>query len=290
MFKKEKEYKFDIISFSGRKESGKTELAKICETAGYEKKSFATPLKELVCDLTGLDSIESLNEYKNKPIGVNIDDKVLTKLVEATGLEYLYCQNTTGKLTELSTGRDWLQVIGTDVIRSFDPDWHVKKVIQTIEPGKKYVFDDTRFPNELKALKELGAECWFIIRNKVDNISNHISETALNYRMFDYHIIVNNVSLKEFKKRWKFYFDCHEVTAPLREWTIGQLFMNHHTFIAENTLNKFLVYGWFTHFKDKVDEPYSLVPNESNTGFIGDNDNPFITEDWKIFYNKEVQK
>ena len=290
MNKEEEKYKFDIISFSGRKESGKTELANICEAYGYEKVSFATALKKLVCELTNIDSIEELNKFKNKPLGVSVDDRILKILMEVTGAEYLYCQNATGKLTELSTARDWLQVIGTDVIRSCDPDWHVIKTLQGLEPGKKYVFDDTRFINELQALKELGAECWFIIRNKVDNISNHPSETSLNYRMFDYHVIVNNISLDDLRKRWKFYMECHEVTAPMREWAISQLFMNKYVPIAENTLHKFFVYKWFTEFESTVRYPDKLVVNELNTGFIGDDYNPFITEDWKMLYNNEVQK
>lgn len=280
-----KEHKFDIISFSGRCRSGKTELANICEAAGYEKKSFATALKLLVCSLTGCESIEALNAFKNSPIGVEVDKTVLDKLVEATGFEYKYCQDTTGKLTERSTGRDWLQVIGTDVIRAYDPDWHVRKTLKTLEPGKKYVFDDTRFPNELKALNELGAECWFIIRNKVDNISNHPSETSLNYRMFDYHIIVNNISLEDLRKRWKFYMERHGVMATMREWAISQLFMNTYLKMTENTLNKFFVYSGFTEFKKSPVIPDKIEPNEDNTGFIGDNGNPFVMEDLKKYYN-----
>ena len=283
-------YNFDIISFGGRKESGKTELANICEEYGYEKKSFATPLKNLICELTCIDSIQSLNKFKNLPLGVSVDDNVLTKLVNATKFEYSFCQKTTKKLTKQSTARDWLQIIGTDVIRSCDPDWHVKKIIQDIEPGKKYVFDDIRFKNEFNALKNLGAECWFIIRNKVDNISNHISETSLNYRVFDYNVIVNNISLDELRKRWKFYFCCHEVTAPIRRYLINQLLTNKCVRLSENILNKFFVYKWFTEFNNVVNKPEKLIQNEFKSGFIGDNGNPFITEDWKGLYTYEVWK
>lgn len=280
-----KEYKFDIISFSGRKESGKTELANICVDAGYEKKSFATALKQLVCDITGIPSIDELNKYKNKPIGLCVGKYELDILEEKTGFDREYLKVTTGKIIELSTARDWLQVIGTDVIRACDPDWHVRRTLDTLEEGKKYVFDDTRFPNELKALKEMGAECWFIIRNKTDNISNHASENYLDYTMFDYHVIVNNSSLEDFKKRWKFYFDCHDVTAPMREWAISMLFMNSYVPLADNTLNKLFVYREFVDFKKNQNMPEKITENDTHTGFIGDNGNPFIMESWKKHYN-----
>ena len=54
-----------IIGFAGRMRSGKTELAKICEDAGFEKLYFALPLKQLCADLMDI-SIDELNKWKNK--------------------------------------------------------------------------------------------------------------------------------------------------------------------------------------------------------------------------------
>ena len=42
-----------------------------------------------------------------------------------------------------------------------------------------------RFPNEVKMINELGGDCWFIVRPKMDNVSNHESETALKWQDFD---------------------------------------------------------------------------------------------------------
>ena len=283
-----KESNFNIISFSGRKESGKTELALACTEEGYEIRSFATALKNLVGKLVGFGLISELNDYKDKPIGKCIGTRELDILEEYTGIDREYIKNTTGKITELSTGREWLQVIGTDLIRSADPDWHVRMTLQTLEEGKKYVFDDTRFQNELKALKEMGAECWFIIRNKTDNISNHISETSLSYKDFDYNVIFNNIPLDELKKRWKFYIMTHEIAEPMRRWSISQLFINNHLHLAENTLNKLFVYSGFNRLNEKINIPANIVEKEDHTGFIGDHDDPFVLEEWKRYYRKEA--
>ena len=59
----------------------------------------------------------------------------------------------------LNTVRDMLQYIGTNVIREYNPNWHVDKLREMIKPNTNYVFEDTRFPNEKKMLEELGADC-----------------------------------------------------------------------------------------------------------------------------------
>ena len=45
-----------LIGLAGRKESGKSELASICNKYGYETLSFATPLKTLIANLLGHES------------------------------------------------------------------------------------------------------------------------------------------------------------------------------------------------------------------------------------------
>ena len=74
--------------------------------------------------------------------------------------------------------------------------------------GKTVAVDDVRFPNERKAIEELGGECFFIIRPINTNISNHISETALTWNMFDdKHIILNESSLDKFEKNFEWHLD-----------------------------------------------------------------------------------
>ena len=278
----------NIVSFSGRKESGKTELANICVSLGYEKRSFATALKLLVCRVIGFIAIEQLNEHKNKPIGITMTPNMIDIIVEETGFDKDWVESVTSKITEESTGRDWLQVIGTDMIREKDPDWHVRKTFETMEDGKKYVIDDTRFPNELKALKEMGAECWFIIRNKTDNISNHASEISLDYKDFEYKVIVNDSTLEEFRMRWKYYLEYYEVTNAMRNWLISLLFINSHVPISENVMNKLFVYKEFVSFKSDVPIPDEIIEKDTHDGFLCDYGNPFIMETLKKYYKKEA--
>ena len=281
-----------IISFSGRKESGKTELANICVDFGYEKISFATELKKLVCKLVGFNSINELNEYKNKPIGKKLLPNSIDIINENTNINKEFIEQFTIKLNEKSTGRDWLQVVGTDIIREKDPDWHVRKTLGNLNANKNYVIDDTRFKNELEALKKMGAECWFIIRNKTDNISNHASETSLSFFDFDYNIIVNDIELNEFRKRWKCFFECSDITIPIRKWLISALFFNSHIPMTEDVINRLYIYKEFKTFKDLKNlydiykKPYPIVKeNDKHNGFIGDDGNPFIMESLKIFFD-----
>ena len=282
------EFNNNIISFSGRKESGKTELANICADYGYIKISFATALKKLVCFLLNLSSIDDLNQYKTKPIGKTIDDYMVGVISEETGIGVDFIKDVTKKITNESTGRDWLQVIGTDLIREKDPDWHVRKTFETMRHGKKYVIDDTRFPNELNALKEIGAECWFIIRNKTDNISNHKSETSLSYNDFDYNVIVNNSTLEDFRKNWKCYLEYYESTSAMRRWLLSLLFINQTTTLSESIMNRLYVYSEFKKFKDKTQIPGKIIEKDTHDGFICDFGNPFIMEDLKKYYKKEA--
>lgn len=200
-----------IITLSGRLGSGKSELAQMCLNHGFERMYFACPLKNMVKDFFKLESVEQLNLLKTKKMGTSGTDK---KAIEFfTERLYPLCsEEEMAKrlkvVNEDFTMRDWLQFIGTDLIRSYDPDWHIKKTFAMMDPNKNYVFDDTRFPNEIEALIEKGAEAWYVVRNKTDNISNHESETMISLESpyFDNgNIIPNDTVLDIFRNMWEDY-------------------------------------------------------------------------------------
>ena len=58
-------------------------------------------------------------------------------------------------------------------------NWHINKIKEMINPDKKYVIEDVRFPNEKEMIEELGGENWFVVRPQLSNISHHISEESL---------------------------------------------------------------------------------------------------------------
>lgn len=204
-----------IIAFSGRIGSGKSELAKICQNKGFEKLYFALPLKQLVANLIHV-GIEDINPLKN-----------VEKKYKFTKKDYIYLANETNipfetirdemKNVKLNTVRQLLQFIGTDLIRKYNPNWHVNKIKTMIDKDKNYVFDDVRFPNELKLIKELGGDCWFIIRPIINNVSNHISEISLTWKDFDDKVIINDGNLEKFIYKWTVFFENYDKALKIRD-------------------------------------------------------------------------
>ena len=204
-----------IIAFSGRIGSGKSELAKICQNKGFEKLYFALPLKQLVANLKHV-GIEDINPLKN-----------VEKKYKFTKKDYIYLANETNipfetirdemKNVKLNTVRQLLQFIGTDLIRKYNPNWHVNKIKTMIDKNKNYVFDDVRFPNELKLIKELGGDCWFIIRPIINNVSNHISEISITWKDFDDKVIINDGNLEKFIYKWTVFFENYDKALKIRD-------------------------------------------------------------------------
>lgn len=204
-----------IIAFSGRIGSGKSELAKICQNKGFEKLYFALPLKQLVANLIHV-GIEDINPLKN-----------VEKKYKFTKKDYIYLANETNipfetirdemKNVKFNTVRQLLQFIGTDLIRKYNQNWHVNKIKTMIDENKNYVFDDVRFPNELKLIKELGGDCWFIIRPTINNVSNHISEISLTWKDFDDKVIINDGNLEKFIYKWTVFFENYDKALKIRD-------------------------------------------------------------------------
>ena len=195
---------YNIIGFGGRLGSGKTELSQICEQYGYEKLYFALPLKQLCSDLLDI-SIDELNVLKrnNTPINITVTKDWIDIIHESTNIPFDNIQMIMeGKI--IHNVRELLQMVGTDVIRRFNQDWHVQRIQEMIKPHHKYVIDDVRFPNEKEMIEKMNGVCWYVIRPTMSNVSNHISETALEWREFD-NIIVNNHSLNYLKYHWEMF-------------------------------------------------------------------------------------
>ena len=210
-----------ILGFSGRMRSGKTELANICEKYGYEKLYFALPLKQLCSDLLDI-SIDELNKLKadKTEIGIVIGNDLCKLISEKTEIP-LDIVNKTCDGVVIKDVRHMLQFIGTDLIRKYNTNWHVNRIREMISPSKNYVIDDVRFPNELDLIKELGGDCWFVIRPRIDNVSNHESEISLTWKDFGNRLIINDSSLELFTFRWETFFNNYEESLATRNKCIG---------------------------------------------------------------------
>lgn len=206
-----------IIGFGGRISSGKSELAKICQEAGFKKLYFALPLKQLVADLIHV-KLEEINSLKNVEKNYKFNKIDYLFLSGETGIPFETVEKEMSKI-QFKTVRQLLQFIGTDLIRKYNTNWHVNKIREIIKHGEKdanYVIDDVRFPNELDLVKELGGDYWFIVRPKIDNVSNHESETSLTWKDFGNKIIINDSSLNSFKFRWETFFENYEKSKEKR--------------------------------------------------------------------------
>ena len=126
-------------------------------------------------------------------------------------------------------GRNLLQYVGTDVIRSKDPDYWVKFVNGIISffssEWDLVIIPDTRFPNEIEFLKSSGLNVIHIRVTRSDFISpltekqkNHPSETALDHYEADYYIN-NDGTITDLKQK---LFEWVYEVGGLRQMSFSQ--------------------------------------------------------------------
>ena len=229
-----------IISISGKIGAGKDEVTRIIQRATnyhFEIRRFADNLKDMVCILLGCtrEQLEG-REFKEKELG---EEWWYYKDKRGKIYSYLdYNGITKDKKLVLTTPRLLMQLLGTEFGRQllhpnvwvnslmseykpslehqkdlFDvPEVEIPDVNQTTwikEQYPNWIIPDTRFPNELKAVKDRGG---ITIRvNRPDFVENaftgerfpvkvHRSETSLDSATFDY-VIDNSGSLKDLEEK-----------------------------------------------------------------------------------------
>lgn len=215
-----------IISFSGRKHSGKTELAKVCLKYNYKIINFADALKNLICVSLNI-SREYLDEYKDVIMEDNkydLSDKI-TLIAKETRIDENIVRHFLSE--SFNSIRDILQIMGTNLIRTYNPMWHINQLKDKIinNPTVFYCIGDTRFSDEKRMIEELKGECWYIIRPKMFNISNHTSETSLNWSDFGNNIIINNIDKETLIIEWENYL-CDGVVDSWRQYEKCRAFLD----------------------------------------------------------------
>jgi dephospho-CoA kinase len=150
------------------------------EDSCWEIKKFADKLKQIVCLTTGCQMYELESQ--------SFKEKLLPEqwLVKYPDLTY----------------RKYLQMLGTDVFRNifYEGVWEYALLVH-YSSKSKWIVTDTRFPNELEAVKNKGGITIKILRDFKNNTEElHESETALDFEKFDY-IINNNESILELIKK-----------------------------------------------------------------------------------------
>ena len=158
-----------IIAFAGRKRSGKGMLAK-----GMREYSpnvviiaVADSLKLLCCKLLKI-TYDELTQMKDDgtTFEAKVDDYWVSTIKHEVKISDNIIRNEIGGRV-FTNVREVLQIIGTDLIRKYSPDWHIDKTIERIKSygdDKIVVVEDVRFPNEKRRIEEIGGDVYFIIR------------------------------------------------------------------------------------------------------------------------------
>lgn len=283
-----------IIGLCGRLQSGKTELAKVCEKYGYERLYFALPLKRLCADLLDI-SIDELNRAKAEKydIGVTIGKDMCEIISEETEIPLNIVMETCNGVV-IKDVRHMLQFIGTDLIRKYNNNWHVNRIREMIDINKNYVIDDVRFPNEKALIEELGGECWFVIRTKIDNVSNHESETSIKWNDCWNKIIINDSTLSNLLFRWETFIDNYKQSCIIRDKEFNRILEDGSTDMMTPLSiydMLFLSKALFTYIpKDiKKEDVKNISMNEDHSVFITYADdsmelveNPLAIEELKL--------
>lgn len=141
--------------------------------------NFADPLKEIAIQILGLEpeQVYGSEEQKNTPT-------------------HLLWENLpeNHKKTGNMTGRDVLQYLGTDIFRRWYNNVWVDTLLRTLNRTKPEfaIISDLRFPNELHALKSLGANCILLLRAPFQD--SHSSENMKLSRE-DFSLVIDNSNL-----------------------------------------------------------------------------------------------
>jgi hypothetical protein len=162
-----------VVGLTGYAGSGKSTVAQyLVEKHGFTRLSFAGPLKEMLRKLNPILEDEQHVAYLLDELGEGA--------VKQHYPEY----------------RRLLQVLGTDCIRSIDPDFWIKAAVaQMTDEDGRYVFDDVRFPNEADVIKGYNPwGLWNIFRPGYEAVNGHESEKYAG-NMDEYQAIGNVTTL-----------------------------------------------------------------------------------------------
>jgi len=177
-----------IIGFVGPAGAGKDAACDaLVEELGYEKRSFAEPMREAMRRLNPILGVPS-EWMREWPAEVRWND-----------LPYHEAKFSFG-----GEGRRLLQVLGTEIGREmFGENFWVEQAIRGISSGDPVCFSDVRFKSEAEAITLMGGHLIRIIRPDVLDLgahSEHASETEARYILTTARV-VNHDSLEAFQAR-----------------------------------------------------------------------------------------
>ena len=160
-----------IIGLTGLAGSGKSTVAKLLESYGYDIVKFASPLKNM------------LRAYL---VTLGVDGDTIERMIEGD-LKEVPSQLLAGR-----TPRHAMQTLGTEWGRNaMSKTFWVDAWSSTAAGHERIVCDDCRFPNEIDTLREQGAVIVNIVRPDAQtSAGNHASEHVPEFC----HYRLNNVA------------------------------------------------------------------------------------------------
>lgn len=185
-----------LIVFVGPRNSGKDTCASIVQEMGAGPTvKFAGPLKSICSNLFGIPLAdfedatkkEAAGEYRITSLTVGSLAYSMQAWVPMTQKEERDAlrafANHVG--TILSTPRQVLQYVGTEMIRAVDGDWHCKAAFSGVSGDltDDFVVTDCRFPNEYDFLVKNHAPTFYYVERPLAeaqlNAATHASELEI---------------------------------------------------------------------------------------------------------------
>lgn len=169
--------------------------------------SFADSLKDISINILGLkwEQCYGSDDDKNSLTNLRWED-----LFSEIRTKYSVENKQDGSKKKLPrsgfmTGREVLQVLGTDIFRRiYDNVWVDTTLRRIREDNSKFaIISDVRFPNEVKGIEDNGGKVIRLTR-AVNSQDTHPSETALDNYEFQY--VIDNANM-DFEQQNKACFD-----------------------------------------------------------------------------------
>jgi hypothetical protein len=216
-----------IVFFCGRKCSGKTTLSDELVKIGYKKFSFAGWLKNICSIISKIDLELFYDPIKKEQlfdIPLRWDIELAEKLKSITDIDVWKIFPFEKDLTSI---RDLLQFIGTDILRKHDNNIHINKTIELLNSETFYVCDDLRFKNEKEALEQIGGVGFFIYRPYNFDYSNHPSEVSIS--LFDTEFQIANLKNADYLKKYFMtgFLNVFKTDKPLNRPDLLMLFKKY---------------------------------------------------------------
>jgi hypothetical protein len=171
--------------------------------------SFAGGLKSICVEFFGLtpEQVYGTDEQKNT------ETHMLWKDMPSTS-DSRWMVNAGANRSPNMTAREFMQYFGTDIMRRMYEPVHVNHTINRIlsEQSELAIVPDVRFPNEVKAIQDVGGKVVRLARDTKED--SHSSECCLDEDNFDWNnfdAVVHNTgsldnSLRDFGKSCSSFF------------------------------------------------------------------------------------